>query len=221
MAPTTQPDQGSRELEGDVAGSLANPFSGPGDMRECCRALDWSVTPLMAVDNRPVSLRTAVQMALVQQFPTIILWGPELTQLYNDGYRELMGERHPEAFGQPAAACWPEVWHINAPIYERVWRGEAFAFEDARGRQGAGAWLRRAPRPRAALRNARCGGRDDRPPGAVRWIDLCDLFLRGDTFRQGRLRETSAFCSTCSRTPSSSPQRAERYVSNAWRGRIP
>lgn len=53
----------------------------------------------------------------------IILWGPNLVQVYNDGYRALMGKKHPRGLGQPTRECWPEVWQINKPIYARVGRG--------------------------------------------------------------------------------------------------
>jgi signal transduction histidine kinase len=73
----------------------------------------------------------ATQSALAHPLPSIVLWGREHVQLYNDAYRVLMGEKHPTGLGQRTQECWPEVWHINAPIYERVWQGESLAFEDA------------------------------------------------------------------------------------------
>lgn len=100
-------------------------------MRARCQTLDWSKTNLGAVNTWPQSLRTAAQMVLASPFPNIILWGTELIQLYNDGYRELMGNKHPAGLGQPTQQCWPEVWHINQPIYERVWAGASFSFDDA------------------------------------------------------------------------------------------
>jgi PAS domain S-box-containing protein len=60
----------------------------------------------------------------------VVLWGPELIQIYNDGYLALMGAKHPAGLGQPTQECWPEVWHINEPIYARVWQGETLTFED-------------------------------------------------------------------------------------------
>ncbi len=60
----------------------------------------------------------------------IVLWGPDLIQIYNDGYLSLMGTKHPAGIGQRTRECWPEVWHINEPIYARVWQGETLTFED-------------------------------------------------------------------------------------------
>ena len=60
----------------------------------------------------------------------IVLWGNDLVQIYNDAYRELMGNKHPAGLGQPTQDCWPEVWKINEPIYARVLAGETLTFED-------------------------------------------------------------------------------------------
>lgn len=102
-----------------------------GEMAARVRQHDWAATPLGPVASWPVSLRTMVQAVIAHPFPSIVLWGPELVQVYNDGYRLLMGVKHPAGLGQPTRECWPEVWHINAPIYERVWRGESLSFQDA------------------------------------------------------------------------------------------
>jgi signal transduction histidine kinase len=106
-------------------------FAGPGEMRALCRAYDWTSSQLGPVQGWSVNLRAIVQTVLAHHFPTIVLCGPKLIQIYNDAYRDLMGIKHPRGLGQPTEECWPEVWHINAPIYERVWQGESFALEDA------------------------------------------------------------------------------------------
>ncbi len=101
-----------------------------GEMCERVRALDWSTTQLGPIDAWPQSLKTAVQTALDCGFPMMVLWGPQLLQIYNDGYRDLMGGKHPAGLGQATHVCWPEVWHLTAPIYERVWQGETITLED-------------------------------------------------------------------------------------------
>lgn len=103
---------------------------GDGMAATLVRALDWSQTPLGPARQWQQGLKVAVDLVLACQFPMIVLWGPDLAQIYNDGYREIMGERHPGGMGQATRACWPEVWHINQPIYARVLRGEAVTFED-------------------------------------------------------------------------------------------
>lgn len=107
------------------------PQSIRGEMAERIRTYDWAATTLGAADIWPPSLRATISLILGCGFPMIALWGRDLIQVYNDGFRDLMGLKHPAGLGQPSRACWPEIWHINAPIYERVWNGETVTFEDA------------------------------------------------------------------------------------------
>jgi PAS domain S-box-containing protein len=109
------------------------PFAGPGEMRARCRARDWGATPLGPVAAWPTSLRTIAAVVLAAPTPMIVLWGPQHVQLYNDGYRAIMGAKHPDGLGQPNRECWPEVWDFNAPIFESVReRGESLTFTDQR-----------------------------------------------------------------------------------------
>ncbi len=106
-------------------------FAGAGEMRSRCRAHDWAQTSLGAPDEWPQSLRTAVQITLSLPTSAVLLWGPDLLQIYNDAYRVLMGVKHPAGLAQATRECWPEVWSINAPVYERVLAGETVFLEDA------------------------------------------------------------------------------------------
>ncbi len=94
------------------------------------RTFDWARTSLGPCENWPQALKSAVDLILPCGFPMIILWGPDLIQIYNDGYREVMAAKHPGGLGQPTGVCWPEVWHINGPIYARVMAGETVTIED-------------------------------------------------------------------------------------------
>ncbi|MEJ1142607.1 sensor histidine kinase [Stenotrophomonas sp. CCNWLW162] len=91
---------------------------------------DWSRSPLGAIEQWPPHLRATVDLMLAHGFPMIVLWGEQLVQLYNDGYAEILADKHPGGLGQPTRDCWPEVWHINGPLYTRVWQGETLTFED-------------------------------------------------------------------------------------------
>jgi PAS domain S-box-containing protein len=116
---------------GSAAGTAAEPFAGEGELRARCRAHDWAATPLGPVEQWPASLRAVAGTVLASAFPMVLLWGEALVQIYNDGYRDLMGGKHPAGLGQPTRECWPEVWHLNAPIYERVRAGETVVLENA------------------------------------------------------------------------------------------
>ncbi|MEO5687784.1 MAG: ATP-binding protein [Burkholderiaceae bacterium] len=104
---------------------------GPGNMAARVRDKDWSTTPIGAIAQWPASLRIAVGAVLDSPLPMIVLWGPQLIQIYNDAYQPILGERHPAALGQPTRECWPEVWAFNEPIYRRVQEGgDRVHFED-------------------------------------------------------------------------------------------
>jgi PAS domain S-box-containing protein len=105
-------------------------FAGAGEMRERCRAHDWAATPLGPVAAWPQSLRTAVDIVLASSFPGIVLWGPELVQVYNDAYVPFLGVKHPWGLGIPTFQCWPEVREQVAPVYARVMGGETVALQE-------------------------------------------------------------------------------------------
>ena len=91
-----------------------------GEMAEAIRQTDWSLTPLGPTQQWSAGLRIAITTALDSPLPIIVVWGPELTQIYNDAYRPFLALRHPLALGQDTRVCWPEVWDFNQPIFRQV-----------------------------------------------------------------------------------------------------
>ena len=131
MAADGIPDTRRQPVADVPNASVRDIFAGDGEMRIRCRAVDWSATPLGPVKGWPVSLRTTVSVVLAAPIGMILLWGPELVQIYNDHYRDVMGDKHPGGLGQRNVECWPEVWDFTGPIYEGVLeRGESFTFTD-------------------------------------------------------------------------------------------
>ncbi|MDF2847738.1 MAG: hypothetical protein K0R97_1720 [Oerskovia sp.] len=60
-------------------------------------------------------------MCFSTRFPVLVVWGPDLTLIYNDGYRDLLGtDKHPEALGAPVREVWPEIWDDIGPLFEKV-----------------------------------------------------------------------------------------------------
>ncbi|MCW2743150.1 MAG: Serine phosphatase RsbU, regulator of sigma subunit [Blastococcus sp.] len=91
---------------------------------------DWADTPLGAQADWSSTLRTAVSTALNSRFPTLLMWGPELVMIYNDGYAPMLGARHPFALGRPATAVWADIWADLAPMVDEVMAGRATYSED-------------------------------------------------------------------------------------------
>ncbi|MGF0115206.1 SpoIIE family protein phosphatase [Promicromonospora sp. Marseille-Q5078] len=85
------------------------------------RSVAWDATPLGPPDTWPVSLRHAVRLCFSTRFPVMMVWGPDLTLIYNDGYRDMLGtDKHPAALGAPARVVWAEIWDDVGPLFEHV-----------------------------------------------------------------------------------------------------
>ncbi|MGI4827853.1 MAG: hypothetical protein ACRYFU_06655 [Janthinobacterium lividum] len=104
--------------------------SGRGELAALVRERDWSESALGSVERWPHSLRNYIDLLLACSFPMVVLWGPDLLQFYNDAYCDVMGVKHPAGLGQATRECWPEVWHFNESVYDKVLRGETLTFED-------------------------------------------------------------------------------------------
>ena len=96
------------------------------------KRLDWAQSPLGEASEWPQSLRTAVDIVVHSPMPMVLLWGPQLTQLYNDGFAHLIGSKHPGALGQPAHHTWPELESFAAPVYDAVLGGQVRTFSEQR-----------------------------------------------------------------------------------------
>jgi serine phosphatase RsbU (regulator of sigma subunit) len=89
-------------------------------------AFPWESTPVGRLDAWPEQLRLLVQVMLSSEFPMMIVWGPEYTQLYNDAFRPILGEgKHPGALGHSARETWAEIWDDIGPLFAKVFAGEA------------------------------------------------------------------------------------------------
>jgi signal transduction histidine kinase len=100
---------GSDESSGTGYGEL---FRDGGENGRLMAAFDWSTTPVGPVAEWPASLRHTVRTVLASRFPMILTWGPEYTQIYNDGYATLIGAKHPEAIGRDLRVTQAEGWGV-------------------------------------------------------------------------------------------------------------
>src|SRR5262245_42968911 len=113
--------------------AIAGVLAGGGEMGARTRAFDWSQSVVGPISKWPATLQAAVGTMLASGFPTMIAWGREGIQLYNDASIPVLGPmKHPAALGQRAAECWPEIWHtLLAPTFQEVLAtGEPFRSED-------------------------------------------------------------------------------------------
>ena len=91
-------------------------LSGGGEMGARIRAFDWTRTPLGPPEHWPHGLKTAVRIMLTSRQAMWIGWGAELTYLYNDPYKSIIGGKHPQALGQPTETVWREIWPEISPM---------------------------------------------------------------------------------------------------------
>lgn len=93
---------------------------GEGKMGPLVQAHDWSKTSLGPIHSWPKSLKTHVSTMLALPAPSIIFWGEDQVQIYNDGYSVIMGPRHPKHLGSTFKECWPEAFTVIDPWMKRV-----------------------------------------------------------------------------------------------------
>ena len=99
-----------------------------GEMGARVAAFDWAATPLGPRARWSQSLKVIVDTILASQFPMAVRWGADLVQIYNDGYRPILGEKHPDALGQSYRDTWPETQRELGPLHQAILAGERGAF---------------------------------------------------------------------------------------------
>ncbi|WP_426179118.1 ATP-binding protein [Rhizorhabdus sp. FW153] len=112
---------------GGKSGTRAPDFdvlAGGGELGALMRAFDWTTSPLGPPENWPQSLKTTVRIMLTSRQPIWVGWGPELTYLYNDAYRSIIGARHPWALGKPTADVWDEIRADIEPMLAQAMQGD-------------------------------------------------------------------------------------------------
>jgi PAS domain S-box-containing protein len=105
-----------------------------GAMGALIRATDWSGTSLGDITRWPEALRLTAGLCLDSQFAIAVWWGGDLIQIYNDAYRELIGEaRHRSAYAQSALATQQEMLpKLNELVRQVMDCGEAVRGYDLR-----------------------------------------------------------------------------------------
>jgi PAS domain S-box-containing protein len=99
-------------------------------MAELIRAHHWSSTPLGPVEDWSEALLLSANLMLSCAFPSLVFWGKELIQLYNDAFIPLLAERHPSGLGQTAKECWWDAWQIVGPNLKRVMKDGETVFHE-------------------------------------------------------------------------------------------
>jgi len=108
---------------------MMNWLQSSSDMAERVRLLDWASSPLGPLEQWPDVLKTTVALCLASSFPQSIVWGPQLTMLYNDAFIPILGDK-PYALGRPFSEVWHEAWADIGPIANAAFEGHATYIEN-------------------------------------------------------------------------------------------
>ncbi len=104
---------------------------GGGKIGESVRSTDWSGTPLGPFASWPQSLVTALSLVLNSAGIAALYWGLDQLLLYNDAYGVALGDRHPDAWGQPMAEALPDLAPVLGPqVRDVLETGAGFAIEN-------------------------------------------------------------------------------------------
>jgi hypothetical protein len=79
-------------------------------------ATDWAATPIGPASGWSRTLRVLTRSVQSSRYPMLLLWGEEYTQIYNDAYSELIGDRHPAAMGNDCRITLSEGWPVLEPM---------------------------------------------------------------------------------------------------------
>src|SRR5258707_15770614 len=99
--------------------------SARNEMAGLIASRSWSTTALGDRNDWSPSLKLIVEIMLASGFPMAVRWGPEFILVYNDGYRPILGDKHPWALGLPFRVVWPEVVSELTPLQEAILAGES------------------------------------------------------------------------------------------------
>jgi len=109
----------------------ASDLAGPAvSIAQILKSIDFRALPIGNPSTWDPALRSATSLMFESRFPMFIAWGEELTFLYNDAYSEILGRKHPSAFGRRFAEIWAEIWPDISPLVECAMEGVPTYRED-------------------------------------------------------------------------------------------
>jgi PAS domain S-box-containing protein len=118
-------------MQSPLHGSKVPDFlRGGGEAGALMRGYDWSASPLGVPERWPQPLKTLIGVMLTANQPMFVAWGGECTLLYNDSYAEVLGNKHPSAFGRDFLEVWAEISADLTPIVQSAYAGEPVHMDD-------------------------------------------------------------------------------------------
>ncbi|MER2536450.1 MAG: response regulator [Rhizobiaceae bacterium] len=107
-------------------------LAGGGEAAEIVARFDWASTSVGPIESWPQSMRGCLALILRSPVPIVTLWGKDGIMIYNDGYSQFAGGRHPGLFGSKVREGWPEVADFNDNIMKVGLAGGTLAYREQR-----------------------------------------------------------------------------------------
>ena len=98
------------------------------------RNTDWASTPLGPISTWDPVFRELANLVMRNPHPCTLVWGEELTMVYNDPYRiEVAGKKHPALMGSGFFVDFPELWSDKKCVFQEcAATGQAIRMENDR-----------------------------------------------------------------------------------------
>lgn len=97
----------------------------PGRSAQSSSSYDWSASRLGDPQQWPQALRLAADLMFNTPLPQLLVWGRDMTVLFNDAYGALAGPAYGRAPGGSVPPVMPPPLAVGGDELERAWRGEA------------------------------------------------------------------------------------------------
>jgi signal transduction histidine kinase len=118
-----KPNRLNARYSADLMAFLSN----SGDSGRLILNTDWNETNIGLIETWPQSLISSMSVCLKNPFPISIWWGPNFNLIYNDGYSQILGAKHP-AVGKKGLKVWEEIEDSIGPAVRGALEGRASNF---------------------------------------------------------------------------------------------
>ncbi|WP_332875741.1 PAS domain-containing protein [Massilia sp. S19_KUP03_FR1] len=113
----------------DFSGAFAHTLGSSAVAAEIL-AHDWARSAFGPLEVWPRWQKAALAMVMRSPTPMALLFGADGLLLYNDGYRVVLGDRHPAVLGSSVRAAWPEAASFNDDVVKQVLGGASLCYRD-------------------------------------------------------------------------------------------
>ncbi|MEO8153033.1 MAG: ATP-binding protein [Rhizobacter sp.] len=183
-------------MSDETPGKTFDFLKGGGNLGALIAAFDWSRTTLGPVHQWPAHMKAATALMLRSKVPIVMLWGEPGVMIYNDGYSEFAGARHPDLLGSNVREGWPEVAAFNDHVMAVGLAGGTLNYQDQE------LTLRRHGRPEQVWMNLDYSPLSDETGQPVGVMALVVETTKKVKAERSLIRERESFASLFQQAPS-------------------